>query len=55
METRVGDNEPLEQALKRFRRQCQQNGVLQEIKKREHYEKPSERRKNKRKLNKKKR
>lgn len=47
MEIRVGENESLESALKRFRHQCQKAGVLQEIKKREHYEKPSERRKKK--------
>ncbi|MFH1454411.1 MAG: 30S ribosomal protein S21 [Armatimonadota bacterium] len=47
MEIRVGENEPLESALKRFRNQCQKAGVLQEIKKREHYEKPSEKRKKK--------
>ena len=40
--------EPLiEDALKRFKRQCARNGVLQEVRKREHYEKPSVRRKKK--------
>ena len=33
--------------LKRFKRQCARNGVLQEVRKREHYEKPSVRRKKK--------
>jgi small subunit ribosomal protein S21 len=47
MEITVGDNETLEDALKRFRRSCQKNGVLAEMKKREYYEKPSERRKKK--------
>lgn len=47
METRVEENESIESALKRFRRQCQRAGVLAEIKKREHYEKPSVRRKKK--------
>lgn len=47
METRVGENESLDSALKRFRRQCQRAGVLAEIKRREHYEKPSVRKKNK--------
>lgn len=47
METRIGENESLESALKRFRRQCQRDGVLAEIKKREHYEKPSDKRKKK--------
>ena len=47
METRVGENETLDSALKRFRRQCQKEGVLAELKKREHYEKPSVRKKKK--------
>jgi small subunit ribosomal protein S21 len=47
MEITVGDNETLEDALKRFRRSCQKNGVLAEMKKREYYEKPSEKRKKK--------
>ena len=34
-------------ALKRFKRQCARNGVLQEVRKREHYEKPSVKRKKK--------
>jgi small subunit ribosomal protein S21 len=46
-EIRVGENEPLENALKRFKRKCQRAGVLAEVRKREHYEKPSVRRKNK--------
>ncbi|MGM9571829.1 MAG: 30S ribosomal protein S21 [bacterium] len=46
-EIRVGKNESLDSALKRFKRQCQKSGVLSEIRKREHYEKPSVRRKKK--------
>lgn len=46
-EIRVGDNESLESALKRFKRKCARAGVLQEIRKREHYEKPSVKRKKK--------
>lgn len=46
-EVRVKDNESLENALKRFKRQCAKNGVLQEVRKREHYEKPSVKRKKK--------
>lgn len=46
-EIRVGDNESLENALKRFKRKCQRSGVLAEVRKREHYEKPSVRRKKK--------
>lgn len=46
-EIKVGENESFENALKRFKRQCARSGVLAEIRKREHYEKPSVRRKKK--------
>ncbi len=46
-EIRVKDNESLDNALKRFKKQCAKAGVLAEVKKREHYEKPSVRRKKK--------
>ena len=46
-EVRVKENESLESALKRFKRQCARAGVLAEVRKREHYEKPSERRRRK--------
>lgn len=46
-EIKVGENESLESALKRFKRKCASNGVLSEVRKREHYEKPSVRRKKK--------
>ena len=42
-EIRVKENESLEQALRRFKRQCARAGVLSEVRKREHYEKPRER------------
>ena len=42
------NNGNIEDALKRFKRQCVRNGVLQEVRKREHYEKPSVKRKKKR-------
>ena len=35
------NNGNIEDALKRFKRQCARNGVLQEVRKREHCEKPS--------------
>lgn len=41
------DNENFEILLKRFKKQCEKSGVLSEIKKREHYEKPSVRLKKK--------
>lgn len=46
-EIRVGKNESLDAALRRFKRSCQKSGVLSEVKKREHYEKPSVKRKKK--------
>lgn len=46
-EIRLGDNESLDSALRRFKRQCQQAGVLAEVRRREFYEKPSVRRKKK--------
>ncbi|HHY71463.1 MAG TPA: 30S ribosomal protein S21 [Thermoanaerobacterales bacterium] len=46
-EVRVGENESLDNALRRFKRKCQRAGVLSEARKREHYEKPSVRRKKK--------
>jgi len=46
-EVKVGKNESLDQALRRFKRQCQRSGVLAEVRKREHYEKPSIRKKKK--------
>jgi len=47
VETKVRDDETLDQALRRFRRKCKKAGVMAEMKKREHYEKPSVRRKKK--------
>ena len=46
-EVRVRENESLESALKSFKRQCARAGVIQEVRKREHYEKPSVKRKKK--------
>ena len=46
-EIRVKDNESLDSALRRFKRQCARAGVLNEVRKREHYEKPSVKRKKK--------
>jgi small subunit ribosomal protein S21 len=41
----VGSNESINSALKRFKKQVEKGGVLFEIKKREFYEKPSQRKK----------
>jgi len=43
----VRDDESFENALKRFKRKCEKVGILSEIKKRQHFEKPSEIRKKK--------
>ena len=44
---RIKDNEPFEMALRRFRRSCEKAGVFTEMRRREHYEKPTEIRKRK--------
>ena len=46
-EIRVKENETLDSALRRFKRQCARSGVLTELRKREHSEKPSVKRKKK--------
>ena len=43
----VKDGESLENALKRFKRSCAKSGVLAEVRKREHYESPSVKRRKK--------
>src|SRR5262249_1095266 len=44
---RVKENEPIDSAIRRFKKQCEKAGILKELRKREHYEKPSVRRKKK--------
>lgn len=44
---RIRDGESFEQALRRFKKQVEKSGILSEIKKREHFEKPSVRKKKK--------
>ena len=44
---KVREDESLKNALKRFKRKCEKSGILTEIKKRQHYEKPSVKRKRK--------
>ena len=46
-EVRVNDNETLDSALRRWKKSCARSGVLAEVRKREHYEKPSVKRKKK--------
>lgn len=38
---KVGENESLESALKRFKRKCQKDGIIGDIRKKEAYDKPS--------------
>lgn len=40
----VKPNESIESALRRFKKQIQESGVLKDAREHEHYEKPSERR-----------
>jgi small subunit ribosomal protein S21 len=51
---RVSSEEPLERALKRFKREVEKEGIIREWKKREFYEKPSVIRTRKEKSNKRK-
>lgn len=44
---RIRENESFENALKRFKKQCEKTGILSEVRKREHYEKPSIKKKKK--------
>jgi small subunit ribosomal protein S21 len=44
---KLKENESFESALKRFKKQCEKAGLMYELRKREHYEKPSVRRKKK--------
>ncbi len=46
-EIRLKDGESLENAIKRFKRSCAKSGVLAEVRKREHYESPSVKRRQK--------
>jgi len=43
----IKDNETLDSALRRFKRDCARAGIMGEIRKREHYDKPSVKRKKK--------
>ncbi len=44
---RIREGESFESAVRRFKRSCEKAGILSELRKREHYEKPSIRRKRK--------
>lgn len=43
----IREGESFETALSRFKKHCERTGVLSEVKRREYYEKPSVKRKNK--------
>lgn len=44
---KIREGESFESAVRRFKKQCEKAGILTEVRKREHYEKPSVRRKRK--------
>ncbi|HHO81573.1 MAG: SSU ribosomal protein S21p [Brockia lithotrophica] len=44
---RVGDFDSLDSALRKFKRELSREGVMREIRKREHYEKPGVRKRKK--------
>ena len=46
-EVRVKENETLDSALRRYKRTCAKDGIMGEVRKREHYDKPSVKRKKK--------
>ena len=43
----VDEDEPIDKALRRFKKECQKSGILAELRRREYYEKPSVRKKRK--------
>jgi small subunit ribosomal protein S21 len=46
-EITITDDESFERALRRFKKKCEKAGILSDLRKHRHYEKPSERRKHK--------
>jgi len=44
---KVGETESIDSAIKRFKRKCQKDGIIGDLRKREQYEKPSIKRKKK--------
>ena len=46
-EIMISEDESFERALKRFKKKCEKAGILSDLRKHRHYEKPSERRKRK--------
>ena len=48
---KVGENETLDSALRRFKRRCARDGIIGDLRKKEQYEKPSVRKRLKRRVN----
>jgi len=44
---RVRENDSFENALRKFKKQCEKEGILSDVKKREHFDKPSVKKKKK--------
>ena len=44
---KVGENETLDSALRRFKRKCSRDGIIGDLRRKEFYERPSVRRKKK--------
>ena len=44
---RVGENESIDSALRRFKRKCSRDGIIGDLRRKEHYETPSVRKKKK--------
>jgi len=44
---RLEENEPIEVALRKFKRKCVKEGIFSEVRKRRYYEKPSDRKRKK--------
>ena len=46
-EIRIKENESIDSALRRFKRKCSRDGIIGDLRRKEHYEKPSVRKKKK--------
>jgi len=46
-EVKVRGKEPFENVIRKFKKQCEREGILSDVKKREYYDKPSVKRKKK--------
>lgn len=44
---KVGDSETVDSAIRRFKRKCARDGIIGDLRRKEHYEKPSVKRKKK--------